>query len=90
LAVGLGSVLGNDIEVVTAVAEIEQVPGILVAPVLCVVAVGVDMGMLGAWRRKELSGSGCRKWNLNATQTDVPVDVVLENESCLEAGIQKP
>jgi hypothetical protein len=55
-----------------------------------VVAVGVDMGMLGAWRRKELSGSGCRKWNLNATQTDVPVDVVLENESCLEAGIQKP
>ena len=65
--------------------EIEQVPGILVAPVLCVVASGVDARVLSAWWRKELAGSACRKGYLDAAQADVPIDVVFENQSCLEA-----
>jgi hypothetical protein len=90
LAVSLGPVLGDDIKIVTAMAEIEQVPGIVVAPVLCVIAGGVDIRVLGARRRKELAGGACRKRNLDAAQANVPVDVVLENESRLEARVEKP
>lgn len=85
LAVGLWAVLGDNIKVVTAVTEIEQIPGILVAPVLCVVAGGVDARVLSAWWRKELSGSACRKGYLDTAQADVPIDVVFEDESRLEA-----
>jgi hypothetical protein len=71
-------------------AEIEQVPGILVTPVLCAVAGGVDVGVLGTGRRKELAGGACCKGYLDAAQADVPVDVVFENESRLEVRIEKP
>ena len=90
LAVRLWAVLGDNVEVVTAMAEIEQVPGILVAPVLCVVAGGVDVGVLGTRRRKELAGGACCEGYLDAAQTEVPVDVVFEDESRLEARIEKP
>ncbi|KAH8626593.1 hypothetical protein IG631_18611 [Alternaria alternata] len=54
------------------------------------VASCVGVGVLGARRGKELAGSACRERNLLAAQTNVPVDVVFENESRLEARIEKP
>lgn len=62
----------------------------MVAPVLGMVASCVGVGVLGARRGKELAGSACRERNLLAAQTNVPVDVVFENESRLEARIEKP
>jgi hypothetical protein len=54
------------------------------------VAVGVVVRVLCARQRQELAGSACREWYLDAAQADVEIDVVLEDEGRLQAGVEEP
>lgn len=90
LAKCVGSFLGDGVKVVATMAQIEQVPGVMVAPVLCVnVTISVKAVVRARWW-KELAGGTCRQGYLNAAKADVPVDVILQNECSFETGVEKP
>ena len=71
-------------------AQVDKIPVVMVAPVLCVVAAEAGEGVVRARRRQELACSACRKGNLNTAQANVPVDIVFEYECGLEARIEEP
>ena len=56
---GLWSIFGDFIEVVAAVAEIEQIPIIVIAPVLHVLAAKIREWMVRPLWRKELACGAC-------------------------------
>jgi hypothetical protein len=62
-----GSLFGNFLKVVAAVAQIEKVPSAMVAPVLRVVTAKVGEGTEGALCWQELADSTRCKGNLNTT-----------------------
>jgi hypothetical protein len=90
LAIRLESFLTNLVEVVAAMAKIQYIPCIMVAPVLCMVAVVMGERVLVAHGRKELAGSTCGKRYLDAAKANIPVDIVFEYECSLQARIEKP
>lgn len=77
------SVFSDLIKVVTAVTKIEQVPVVMVAPVLYMFTAEIGKRMVRLLRRKELTGSTCCKRNLNAAKANVPIDIIFEDECCL-------
>src|SRR5690242_6329351 len=87
LAGSLWSILGDLFKVVTAVAKVEQIPVIVVAPVLHVLAAKICKWMVGALWWKKLACGACGQWDLNAAEADVPINVVFENECCLVSRI---
>ena len=62
----------------------------MVAPVLCMEAAKGGKRVERALGWQELADSTCRKRDLSAAETDVPVDVVFEDEGGLEARIEEP
>lgn len=68
-------------------AEVEQIPIIVVTPILDVLAAKVCGWMVGSLWWKELACSACCQWDLNAAKANVPVDVVFEDECCVVSRI---
>ena len=62
----------------------------MVAPVLRVAAVEVGEAVVGLLGREQLAGSLGGERDLDTAQTDVPVDVVFEDESRLAARLDEP
>jgi hypothetical protein len=83
-------VFSDFIKVIAAVAEIEQIPVVMVAPILHVLATEVGEWMVRPLWRKELARSARCEWYLGAAEADVPVDVVFKNQGSLESRIQEP
>jgi hypothetical protein len=88
--VKMGAIFVNLLKVVATVPQVEQIPCVVVAPVSRVVAAIVGEAMEGALRRHELAHSTGGERDLNTPETDVPVDIVFEDEGSLQTRIQEP
>jgi hypothetical protein len=78
------------LKVVATVAEVEQIPGAMIAPVLGVVALETGEGVERTlWWHKLAHGTGGEGY-LNATQTDVKVDIVFQDECSFQARVEEP
>lgn len=62
----------------------------MVAPVLRVVAAKIGKRVEGALGWHELAHSTGGERDLNTTESDVPVDIVFENEGSVESRIKEP
>ena len=70
--------------------EIEQIPVVMVAPILHVLAAEVGEWMGRPLWRKELARSARCQWNLGAAEADIPIDIIFKNQGCLVSRIQEP
>jgi hypothetical protein len=80
-----GSVFVHLFKIVAAVAEVEQIPGAMIAPVLGVITVEVGEGVERPLWWHELAHGTCGQRYLNAAETYVEVDVIFKDQSSLQA-----
>lgn len=84
------SVFVDLLKVVPAVAEVEQVPCAVIAPILRVLTAKLSKGARGALRWEKLAHSARCKRNLSAAKTNVEVDIVLEYKGSLKTRVKEP
>lgn len=84
------SVFVNLLKVVPAVAEVEQVPCTVIAPILRVLTAKLSKGARGPLGWEKLAHSARCKRNLSAAKTNVEVDIVLEYKGSLKARVKEP
>ena len=80
---GNQAIVGDLVEVITAVAQVQKIPFLVVAPVLGVVPMQGDKRAGVALGGQDGADSARREGDLHAAQSDIPIYVVFEDKGGL-------